>query len=126
MFSNAPTIADTAAVLEGVRILSESDDLVRKLWDNTEYLKKRFKELGFNTGNSKTPITPVMLGDEELSLKFSIRLMEENVFASSIRFPMVPKGTARIRVIPSAAHEKKDLDFGIAAFEKIGRELKVI
>ncbi len=126
LFSNALTIADTAAILEGVKILEESDELVRKLWDNTEYLKKRFAELGFNTGHSKTPITPVMLGDDELSLTFSAKLMEENVFASSIRFPMVPKGTARIRVIPSAAHDKKDLDFGIAAFEKIGKELGVI
>lgn len=67
-----------------------------------------------------------MLGDEEVALKFSTRLMEENVFASAIRFPMVPKGTARIRVIPSASHEKKDLDFGIKAFRKVGKELGVI
>lgn len=126
LFSNALTIADTAAILEGVKILEESDELVKKLWDNTEYLKKRFGELGFDIGHSKTPITPVMLEDDDLSLKFSARLMEEDVFASSIRFPMVQKGTARIRVIPSAAHEKKDLDFGIAAFEKVGKELGVI
>lgn len=126
LFSNALTIADTAAILEGVKILEESDELVKKLWDNTNYLKKRFNELGFDTGHSKTPITPVMLGDDDLSLKFSARLMEEDVFASSIRFPMVPRGTARIRVIPSAAHEKEDLDFGIAAFEKLGKEMKVI
>lgn len=125
LFSNALTIADTAAILEGVKILEESDELVKKLWENTEYLKKKFAELGFDTGHSKTPITPVMLGDDDLSLKFSARLMEENVFASSIRFPMVPRGTARIRVIPSVSHDKKDLDFGIAAFEKVGKEMKV-
>lgn len=126
MFSNALTIADTAAILEGVKILSESDQLVKKLWKNTDYLKNQFKILGFDTGHSKSPITPLMLLDEDLSIKFSSRLMEENVFASSIRFPMVPKGMARVRVIPSASHEKKDLDFGIAAFEKVGKELEVI
>lgn len=126
LFSNALTIADTAAVLEGVRILQESDALVKKLWENTEYIKNKFKELGFNTGNSKSPITPVMLGDDDLALSFSSKLMEENVFATAIRFPMVAKGASRIRVIPSASHSKEDLDFGIAAFEKVGRELSVI
>lgn len=126
LFSSALTIPDTAAILEGVKILEESDNLVKKLWENTEYLKSEFKKLGFDTGHSKSPITPVMLGDEDLSLNFSTKLMEENVFASSIRFPMVPKGTARIRVIPSASHSKEDLDFGIAAFEKVAKELGVI
>lgn len=126
LFSNALTIPDTAALLEGVSILQESEELVKKLWENTEYLKKRFQELSFDTGYSKSPITPVMLGDDDLTLKFSSRLMEENIFAGAIRFPMVPKGTERIRVIPSASHSKEDLDFGIAAFEKIGKELGVI
>lgn len=126
LFSSALTIPDTAALLEGVHILEESDALVKKLWENTEYLKFRFQELGFDTGHSKSPITPIMLGNDELTLKFSGRLMEENVFAGAIRFPMVPKGTERIRVIPSASHSREDLDFGISAFEKIGKELKVI
>ncbi len=99
---------------------------MRKLWQNTDYLKKRFQELGFDTGNSKTPITPVMLGDEEKTLAFSSKLMEEGVFASAIRFPMVPKGTARIRVIPSAIHTKEDLDFGIHAFENVAKELHIL
>lgn len=126
LFSNALTIPDTAALLEGVKILEESDELVKKLWENTDYLKTRFKELGFDTGQSKSPITPVMIGDDELTLKFSSRLMEENVFAGAIRFPMVQKGTERIRVIPSASHSREDLDFGVAAFEKIGKELGII
>ncbi|MFI5265194.1 MAG: aminotransferase class I/II-fold pyridoxal phosphate-dependent enzyme [Candidatus Levyibacteriota bacterium] len=126
LFSSALTIPDTAALLEGVSILEESDELVKKLWENTEYLKTRFKQLGFDTGNSKSPITPVMIGDDELTLKFSSKLMEENVFAGAIRFPMVPKGTERIRVIPSASHSREDLDFGIAAFEKIGKDLGII
>lgn len=126
LFSNALTIPDTAALIEAVDILQESDERVKKLWENTEYLKKRFQQLGFDTGNSKTPITPVMLGDEEKALTFSNKLMEEGVFATTIRFPMVPKGTARIRVIPSASHSREDLDFGIAAFERIGKELRLI
>lgn len=123
LFSIALTIPDAAAALEGVKILSESDDLVKKLWENTNYLKEKFQKLGFDTGQSKSPITPVMLQEDDLTLKFSSRLLEEGVFAGAIRFPMVPKGTARIRVIPSASHSKKDLDFGINIFEKVGREL---
>ncbi|MEX2007698.1 MAG: aminotransferase class I/II-fold pyridoxal phosphate-dependent enzyme [Candidatus Levyibacteriota bacterium] len=126
MFSSALSIPDTAALIEGVKILEESDEPVKKLWENTKYLKDKFKKLGFDIGNSETPITPIILGDEDLTLKFSQRLLEEGVFASAIRFPLVPKGKARIRVIPSAAHSREDLDFGIGAFEKIGKELGVI
>jgi glycine C-acetyltransferase len=126
LFSNALTIPDTAAILEAVKILEESDDLVKKLWDNANYLKEEFNKLGFDTGNSKSPITPVMLGSEDVAKEFSSKLFEENVFATPIVFPMVAKGKARIRVIPSASHSKEDLDFGIKAFEKIGKELGVI
>ncbi|HVF69576.1 MAG TPA: aminotransferase class I/II-fold pyridoxal phosphate-dependent enzyme, partial [Xanthomonadales bacterium] len=126
LFSNALTIPDTAALLEGVKIIQESDELVKKLWDNAKYLKGEFKKLGFDTGSSSTPITPVMLPDEEVARQFSAKLFEEDVFATPIVFPMVPKGKARIRVIPSAAHAQKDLDFGIAAFAKIGSELGVL
>ncbi len=126
LFSNALTIPDTAAILTGVNILEESDELVKKLWDNAKYLKEEFKKLGFDTGNSFTPITPVMLPDEDVAREFSAKLFEEDIFATPIVFPMVPKGKARIRVIPSAGHDKKDLDFGIAAFAKIGKELKVL
>jgi len=126
LFSIALTIPDTAALLEGVRILTVSDALIKKLWDNTKYLKKSFKELGFDIGKSVTPITPVMLGDESLAVSFSTKLFENGVFATPIKFPMVAKGKARIRVIPSASHSKKDLDFGIKAFEKVAKELSVL
>ena len=126
LFSNALTIPDTAALLEAVIILQESDDLVKKLWDNTKYIKESFQKLGFDTGHSETPITPVMIGDEEKAREFSAKLFEEDVFATPIVFPMVAKGKARIRVIPSASHSKKDLDKGIRAFEKIGKEMKAI
>jgi len=126
LFSIALTIPDTAAALEAVKILQESDTVVKKLWDNVSYLKSEFKKLGFNVGHSKTPITPVMLGDEEIARKFSTRLFEEGIFATPIVYPMVAKGKARIRVIPSASHSKKDLDLGIAAFRKVAKELKVL
>ncbi len=126
LFSIALTIPDTAALLEGVKILTVSDALVEKLWVNTKYLKKSFKELGFDIGQSISPITPVMLGDEKLTATFSAELFENGVFATPIKFPMVSKGKARIRVMPSAIHTKKDLDFGIKAFEKVANQLKVL
>lgn len=126
LFSIALTIPDTAAALEAVKILQESDIVVKKLWKNVNYLKAEFKKIGFNVGHSKTPIIPVMLGDEEIAKKFSTRLFEEGIFATPIAYPMVVKGKARIRVIPSASHSKKDLDLGIAAFHKVAKELKVL
>ncbi|MBI2032770.1 MAG: aminotransferase class I/II-fold pyridoxal phosphate-dependent enzyme [Candidatus Levybacteria bacterium] len=126
LFSNALTIPDTAALIEAVKILEESDELVKKLWDNAKYLKSEFARLGFDTGHSKTPITPVMIPDEEKAREFSASLFELDVFATPIVFPMVAKGKARIRVIPSASHSRQDLDKGIAAFEKAGKDLNII
>ena len=100
--------------------------MVKSLWQNADYLKKSFQGLGFNTGVTETPITPVMIGDEDLARKFSQRLFEEGVFATPILFPMVAKGKARIRVMPSATHTKEDLDLGIKAFEAVAKELGVL
>lgn len=126
LFSTGLTVADCAAIIEGVRILSRSGALVKKLWQNADYVKKGFQKLGFNTGHSETPITPVMLGDENLAKNFSAKLFENGVFATPIKYPMVALGKARIRVMPSASHSKKDLDYGLKIFAKVGRELKVI
>ena len=126
LFSTGLTVADCAAVIEGVRILSQSKSLVKKLWDNAKYLRTGFKKLGFDTGATETPITPVMLGDEKLAAEFSARLYQYGVFATPIKFPMVAMGKARIRVMPSAGHTKKDLDYGLSMFSKVGKELKVI
>lgn len=126
LFSIAPSIPDTAASLEAIRILQSSDDLVKKLWDNVNYLKSEFKKIGFDIGHSQSPITPVMLPEEDLAREFSAKLFELDVFATPIVFPMVPKGKARIRVIPSASHSKEDLDKGIAAFEKVAKELQIL
>lgn len=126
LFSNALTIADSAAALVGVKILEESDTLVKTLWDNANYLKEQFKRVGFDTGQSQTPITPLMIGNEDLAREFSRRLFELGVFATPIVYPMVAKGLARIRVIPSSIHTKLDLDFGIQVFAQVGKELKIL
>lgn len=126
LFSTGLTVADTAAIIEGVRILSHSHTLVRRLWDNAVYLQGGLRQLGFDTGRTQTPITPVMLRDENLTKEFSIRLFKYKVLATAIKYPMVPLGEARIRVIPSADHTKGDLDFGIKQFQRVGRELGVL
>jgi glycine C-acetyltransferase len=126
LFSSAVTAADTAACLTAVDILSASTELVDRLWENAGYFKNGMKQLGFNTGVSMTPIVPVMLGEVSLAKQFSRRLFEEGVFAMALGFPTVPKGLARIRVMNTAAHTRSDLDVGLAAFEKVGREFSVI
>jgi len=126
LFSTPLSPADTAASLEAVKILMESGDRVKKLWDNAKYFKENMKKLGFDLGVSETPITPVMLYDAKVATEFSKRLLENGVFAQAIGYPTVPKGKARIRVMISAVHTKEDLDFAIEKFEKVGKELKVI
>ncbi len=126
LFSNAVTAADSAACLAAVEVLSASTALVDKLWENAEYFKEEMKALGFDVGQSVTPITPVMLGDVKLAKKFSRRLFDEQVFAMALGFPTVPEGLARIRVMVSAALSQDDLDFGLEKFEQIGKELGVL
>ncbi len=126
LFSNAVTAADTAACIAAIDLLSESTELVDRLWANTDYFKTAMKEMGFDVGQSVTPITPVMLGDVKLAKRFSRRLFEEGVFAMALGYPTVPKGLARIRVMLSAALTQEDLDFGLEKFAKVGRELGVI
>jgi glycine C-acetyltransferase len=126
LFSSAMTAPDTAACLASLDILEESPPLVDKLWANTRYFKAEMKNLGFDTGVSATPITPVMLGEAPLAQQFSRELFENGVFAMAIGFPTVPRGKARIRVMISASHEKEDLDQGLAAFEKVGKQMGII
>ncbi|MGB9757370.1 MAG: glycine C-acetyltransferase [Candidatus Bipolaricaulaceae bacterium] len=126
LFSSAATPADVAACIAAVDILMRSEDRVKKLWENTRYFKAKMVELGFDIGNSQTPITPVMLGEAQTAWDFSKMLFEEGVFAQAITYPTVPKGKARIRVMVSAVHTKEDLDFALDAFSKVGRKLGVI
>jgi glycine C-acetyltransferase len=126
LFSSAVTPADTAACLTAVDLLEESSDLVDKLWANTNYFKGKMAALGFDTGHTETPIVPVMLGEAPLAKEFSRRLFQEGVFAMALGFPTVPQGQARIRVMNTAAHSQQDLDMGLAAFERVGKELGVL
>jgi glycine C-acetyltransferase len=126
LFSSAVTAPDAAACLAAVDLLEESTELVDKLWDNAKFFKGEMKKLGFDTGVSETPITPIMLGEAPLAQQFSRELFEEGVFAMSIGFPTVPKGKARIRVMISASHDNDDLGQGLEAFAKVGKKLGVI
>ena len=126
LFSSAATPPDVAACIAAVDILQETDAPVKKLWENAKYFKAEMQKLGFDTGHSETPITPVMLGEAKTAWDFSKQLFDEDVFATAIAFPTVPKGKARIRVMLSAAHSKEDLDFALEKFAKVGKELGVI
>lgn len=126
LFSTSITPGDAAACIEAIDIMMESTEKVEKLWENGKYLKEGLKNLGFDIGHSKTPITPCIIGEENLTQQFSRRLMEEGVYAKSITFPTVPKGTGRVRNMPTAAHTKEMLDEVLAVYEKIGKELNII
>ncbi len=126
LFSSAATPPDVAACIAAIDILQQTDEPVKKLWANARYFKENMAALGFDTGVSETPITPVMLGEAKTAWDFSKRLFSEGVFGTAIAFPTVPRGKARIRVMLSAAHCKDDLDFALDKFEKVGKELRVI
>lgn len=126
LFSSAVTAPDAAACLAAVDLLEGSTELVDKLWANAKYFKEEMKKLGFDTGVSETPITPVMLGEAPLAQQFSRELFENGVFAMAIGFPTVAKDKARIRVMISAAHDNDDLGQGLEAFAKVGKKLGVI
>ncbi|MDD2283224.1 MAG: glycine C-acetyltransferase [Eubacteriales bacterium] len=125
-FSSALTVPDTAATLAAVRILQQSGELVERLWENARIFKAGLQKLGFDTGVTETPITPVMIGDARDSSEFSKRLFKEGIFASTIGFPLVAEGKARIRVMLSAAHSQEDLDFALDVFGKVGKDMKLI
>ena len=126
LFSSALTAADTAACLAGVGILEASTELVERRWLNARYFQDEMRRLGFDTGRSTTPITPVMLGEAARAQQFSRALFDQGVFAMAIGYPTVPQGQARIRVMISAAHARADLDRGLELFARVGRELGVI
>jgi glycine C-acetyltransferase len=126
LFSSAVTPADVAACLAAVNLLESSTELVDRLWENTRFFKAEMKNMGFDIGQSITPITPVMLGDAVLAQQFSQELFAKGIFATPIWFPTVPKGKARIRVMISAAHSHEDLEQGLAAFATVGKKLGII
>ncbi|MDQ1274144.1 MAG: glycine C-acetyltransferase, partial [Planctomycetota bacterium] len=121
LFSSAVTAADVAACIAAVDALIASDSMVRHLWENTAFFQGKMRQIGFNLGNTKTPITPLMIGDAKVAKDFSQRLFEEGIFAQAIGHPTVPTGKARIRVMLSATHSKEDLVWAIERFEKMGK-----
>jgi glycine C-acetyltransferase len=126
LFSTSLTPADVAASIRAIELLMESSELNEKLWENANYLKAGLVKLGFNIGDSETPITPCIIGEEVKTQEFSKRLYEEGVYAKSIVFPTVPRGTGRVRNMPSAAHTKAMLDQALVIYERVGKELGII
>ncbi|MEP9410876.1 MAG: aminotransferase class I/II-fold pyridoxal phosphate-dependent enzyme [Candidatus Brocadia sp.] len=126
LFSSAVTASDVAACIAAVDTLTASDSLVKQLWVNTAFFQERMRQIGFDLGNTKTPITPVIIGDAKIAKDFSQRLFEDGVFAQAIGYPTVPIGKARIRVMLSATHSMEDLTWAIERFEKIGKLLGIL
>ena len=126
LFSTSHPPAVAAACREAIRVMEQEPELLERLWTNTRRFKSELARLGFDTGRSETPITPIILGDTETTIRFSQRLFEEGVFATSVVFPTVALDRARIRTIVTAAHGDELLDRALSAFARVGRELGVI
>jgi glycine C-acetyltransferase len=122
--SSPPPVA--AACMAAIDVIENEPQHLENLWKNTRFFKKALKNLGFDIGQSQTPITPVIVGESGLAKKMSERLFEEGVFALPIVFPMVAKDKARLRTMMNAALKQEHLDFALSKFEKVGRELKII
>lgn len=126
LFSTSMPAAAVAPCIAAIDIIKSNPELIDRLWENGNFLKKGLHELGFDIGNSETPITPCIIGDEKLTQQFSKRLYEEGVYAKAIVFPTVPKGGGRIRNMPTAAHTQTMLEKALSIYEKVGKELKLI
>jgi len=126
LFSTSHPPAVAAACLAALDVLMEEPEIIDRLWDNTRFFKQGLERLGFNTGLSESPITPVIAGESEKANKLSDRLFEEGVFAQAIAFPTVARDKARVRTIVTATHTREDLQFALDKFEKVGRELDLI
>ena len=126
LFSTSHPPAVVAACREAIRVMEDEPELQERLWANTRRFKAELTRLGFDTGRSETPITPVMMGDPDLAGRFSDRLLDEGVFAQPVVFPTVAIDKSRLRTIVTAAHADVQLDIALAAFDRVGRELGLI
>ena len=126
LFSTSQPPAVAAACIAALDVLENEPERIARLWDNTALFKKGLKDLGFDTGVSETPITPVIAGDESKAQQLAARLFDEGVFATSVVFPTVALGKARVRTIVTSEHTRDDLQACLNAFEKVGRELRLI
>jgi len=126
LFSTSLPPAAVGAITEAINMLTEFTEYTDRLWDNAAYVKETMGSLGFDTGHSETPITPVIIGDEAKTMEFSKRLLEKGVFVSGIVFPTVPKGTGRLRCMVTAAHSRAQLDKAVQAFKEVGDEMGIL
>ncbi len=126
LFSTSHPPAIAATCIAALEVLRDEPQLIDRLWDNTRYFKRELSRLGFDTGASETPITPVIVGQSSLAMRMSAQLFEEGVFAQGIGFPTVARDKARIRTIVTAVHTREHLDRALAAFRKVGKELGLV
>jgi len=126
LFSTSHPPAVAASCIAALHVLQDEPELIDRLWANTRYFKSELARLGFDTGASETPITPVMMGDSATASRFSARLFEDGVFAQPVVYPTVALDKARIRTIVTAEHTTAQLDRCLAAFAKVGREVGVL
>ena len=126
LFSTSHPPAVAAACIAAIDVLEQEPEIIERLWENTAFFKGGLKALGFNTGLSESPITPVIAGEGALAMKLSDRLFEEGVFAQGIAFPTVARDKARVRTIVTATHTKDELQFALDVFAKVGRELGIL
>ena len=126
LFSTSHPPAVAASCLAAIDVLESEPQLIERLWDNTRFFKNGLRSLGFDTGASESPITPVIVGEAALAMKLSDVLFENGVFAQGIGFPTVPRGKARVRTIVTATHSRDELQFALDCFAKVGRSIGVI
>jgi len=126
LFSTSHPPAVAAACIAAIDVLLEEPEIIDRLWENTTFFKAGLERLGFNTGLSESPITPVIAGQGSTAMKLSDRLFEEGVFAQGIAFPTVARDKARVRTIVTATHTREDLQYALDTFEKVGKELGLI
>jgi glycine C-acetyltransferase len=126
LFSTSHPPAVAAACIAAIDVLIEEPEIIERLWDNTRFFKAGLERLGFNTGLSESPITPVIAGDGAKAMTLSDRLFEEGVFAQGIAFPTVARDKARVRTIVTATHTREDLQFALDKFETVGKEIGLI
>jgi glycine C-acetyltransferase len=126
LFSTSHPPAVAAACIAALDVLLEHPEIMEQLWDNTRFFKTGLERLGFNTGLSESPITPVIAGDSAKANTLSDRLFEEGVFAQAIGYPTVARDKARVRTIVTATHTREDLQYALDAFAKVGREIGLI
>jgi glycine C-acetyltransferase len=115
-----------AACIAALDVLLEEPAIMERLWENTRFFKSGLAALGFDTGASESPITPVIVGDGSLAMRLSDRLFEQGVFAQGIAFPTVARDKARVRTIVTATHTRDELQFALDAFGRVGRSLGIL